>query len=189
MSEELHLYLDIAVVIAALAAIAVAFRMRHLFNQGTASRPVKILAYSPSLMVVGEASHVVSEVWGIPALDPVHDLLEAAFFLTITAAAWLFVRAWSIAGSPPLGQESRTATSEAEILASIINQAAADVSRITGPVFGQAVLRQSVEKILSSIADDSSRNAVLRRLIPAIAPGAPSGLSAPVGRVEEQAES
>ena len=171
MALGVETLLDVVVIGLAVGSLFIAMRLRSLFAHGVAGRPLMLLALSPLLIGAGEAIHITSEVLGNATLELFHSVLETAFFVTVSVAALLFVRAWSQGGTITLGRPLITAT-EPEVLAAILNRLARHLQNITGPAFARAFFQQSVEEGLAQSGDPSLREKLLSRLNPDIRPPA-----------------
>jgi hypothetical protein len=175
MHDPIHLVTDLIVVGLATAAFVMTLRMRGLFRYGRASRALMLLAFSPVAIIVAEGSHLL-EVWW-PALEPtfstVHDVLEMLFFVVLAVGSWLFVQAWRQAGGVTMETAAPSpSTSEADVLADVINRAAKELVGITGPHFGHALFYDAMGNALASCPDEAMRARVRARVEPALGPKA-----------------
>jgi hypothetical protein len=170
MALGLDVYLDFVTIGLAVVSLFLALRLRTLFAQGAAGKPLMLLALSPVLIGVGEAFHVTAELQGNATLDLLHSILETAFFILISMAAWLFVRVWSRTGAVTLGKSAAHIATEQEMLAAIVNRLAGHMQNITGPAFATGFFRRSVEEVLAPWAEPSLREKLLLRLDPDIRP-------------------
>ncbi len=170
MAFGLDVYLDLVTIALAVVSLVLALRLRGLFAHGAAGTPLMLLALSPVLIGIAEGFHVLGEMQGTAAFELVHITFETSFFVVISVAAFLFVRAWSQKGMLTLGRPSQHTATEQEMLAAIVNHLAGPLQNITGPAFATGFFRRSVEEVLASRADPSVREKLLLRLDPDIRP-------------------
>jgi hypothetical protein len=177
MAHVVHVVLGLIIVALAVGALGAALRMRHLFDRGTAARPLKMFAASPALMAAAESFHILFHTGAGELFDLLAMTFETGFFVLLTVAAILFVRSWMLPDETPSFARP-SSSDESTVLAGIVNESARELAKVIGPSFTYGLIRRVAQPMLDEL-DEAAREAAVSRLDRAVTapPARPPGWS------------
>ncbi len=102
--------LDLTTMLLASVMSYYAYRIRSTFKNSILWRPLQVFGISPIIFVIGELSHIMSEILYLesPLFEIAHQVLETIFMAVLLYGFYLFYRAWRPPTALEIESKNRT---------------------------------------------------------------------------------